>query len=428
MNLKSKLTLGGAALACASLAPQISYAGGIDLYEIATPDVGLASAGYAARAQDASTLFKNPAGMSLLDGTQIQGGLQLTYGDVKFSPSSNTSSRLGSNNGGNAIGPLPAASFFVTTPINDRISVGFGSFSYFGLIENYDDNWVGRYYVQYGAILGMSLMPAASFKVTDWLSVGGGPNCMYGYLKNQTAVNNLQPGLSDGQVEVKDETWGFGGIGGIMVKPTEKTRIGVTYVSEVKLNFSDNPSFTGLGPALSQLLTGSRSLDLDVTVPQSLMVGVFQEINDQWAVMADVGWQNWDRFGEVWVSVEGAGTANARATTIQLNYQDTWHGAVGAQYKLSPSWRFSGGVAYDTSAVESQDRSVVLPMGQTWRFGVGAEYQATEKLNIGAGYTFAWNGNLSVDQGSDTSLRGRVAGSYNDSWFSFFSLSATYKF
>lgn len=60
-------------------------ASGLQLYEIATPDVGLASAGWAARAQDASTLFKNPAGMSLLDGATLQTGLQLTYGDVAFS-------------------------------------------------------------------------------------------------------------------------------------------------------------------------------------------------------------------------------------------------------------------------------------------------------------------------------------------------------
>src|SRR5215469_15166987 len=70
----------------ALIANQSAQAGGISLYEIATPDVGLASAGYAARADDASTLFKNPAGMSRLDGVQFQGGLQALYGNLSFSP------------------------------------------------------------------------------------------------------------------------------------------------------------------------------------------------------------------------------------------------------------------------------------------------------------------------------------------------------
>ena len=41
-----------------------AWAGGISLYEIGTPDVGLAAAGFAVRAQDASTVFTKPAGMS----------------------------------------------------------------------------------------------------------------------------------------------------------------------------------------------------------------------------------------------------------------------------------------------------------------------------------------------------------------------------
>src|SRR6476620_1086188 len=60
-------------------------AGGLSLYEIATADVGLASAGWAARAQDAATLLKNPAGMSLLEGNQFQAGAQLLQAGIAFS-------------------------------------------------------------------------------------------------------------------------------------------------------------------------------------------------------------------------------------------------------------------------------------------------------------------------------------------------------
>ena len=102
MKHPTALTLIGSALACGAVLPQSSQAGGIQLYEIATPDVGLASAGYAARAQDASTLFKNPAGMSLLPASQFQAGAQLTYGNVEFSPDASTT--ISGGNGGNAIG------------------------------------------------------------------------------------------------------------------------------------------------------------------------------------------------------------------------------------------------------------------------------------------------------------------------------------
>ena len=135
MNRHIILTALGSALAVGAVLPLSSQAGGIELYEIATPDVGLASAGYAARAQDASTLFKNPAGMSLLPGSQFQAGAQLTYGNVAFSPDSSTTTSGG--NGGNAIGALPAAGLFFSQQLSDRFAVGLGAFSYFGLAEQY---------------------------------------------------------------------------------------------------------------------------------------------------------------------------------------------------------------------------------------------------------------------------------------------------
>src|SRR3974390_825404 len=104
----------------------LAEAGGIELYEIATPDVGLASAGYSARAQDASTVFKNPAGMSELPGTQFQAGLQLTYGHVQFAPDASTSPLLGNDDGGNSVGALPAASFFLTHQLAKNLTIGVG--------------------------------------------------------------------------------------------------------------------------------------------------------------------------------------------------------------------------------------------------------------------------------------------------------------
>ena len=69
---------------CAALFSGTVSAGGISLYEVGTADVGLASAGYTARAQDAATVFTNPAGMTRLDGDQLLVSGQFLYGDVGF--------------------------------------------------------------------------------------------------------------------------------------------------------------------------------------------------------------------------------------------------------------------------------------------------------------------------------------------------------
>jgi long-chain fatty acid transport protein len=191
----------------------------------------------------------------------------------------------------------------------------------------------------------------------------------------------------------------------------------------VDLDFSATPSFSGLGPALGAVLANPGEISLGTTVPQSVMVSAHHELNEEWALMADFGWQDWSEFGNVQAGVENGGT-----TTLNLQYQDTFHGALGAMYKASEKLVLSGGAAFDSSSVENANRTVTLPMGQAWRFGLGAQYQLSESVNVGAAYTFLWAGDMPVDQGSDTALRGRVSGSFNDAWFNFINVNLTWKF
>jgi long-chain fatty acid transport protein len=415
MKRTTLLALTGLALAGSAFVSPSALGGGAELYEISAGDVGLASAGYAAGALDASTLFKNPAGMSLLNGPQANANLQLLYGHVQFSGNSTTQP---GGNGDNAIGALPGMSFFITYPVTEKLSVGFGTFSYFGLAENYGDNWSGRYYIQKGTLLGLTLMPAASFKVNDWLSIGGGLNAMYGYLDSQVALRK-PIAEADGQMKLNDSVWGFGGNAGIMISPRQGTRIGVNYLSEVKLDFSAVPSFSNLG---SLGVLSPKALNMGMTVPQSVMVGIYQDINTNWAVMADVGWQQWSRFGEVSISYSG----NPNNLTTQMNFDDTWHGAIGAQYKASEQWRFTGGFAYDTSAVSDANRSVALPLAEAYRMGLGANWQYSKTLDFGAAYELTWIGDMSVNQTS--AYRGTVSGTYNNAYFMFFSLNLNWRF
>jgi long-chain fatty acid transport protein len=400
-----------------------AWAGGISLYEFGSPDVGLAAAGYAARAQDAATVFTNPAGMSRLEKSQVLGGLQALYGNVEFSPNSATTTS--GSDGGVAVGWIPGGSLFVVQKLNQDWSIGFGVLSYFGLSESYDDNWVGRYYVQKSTLIGMTLTPAVSYRVNNWLSVGAGLNMMYGYLDTQVAINNIGSARPDGQLKYSDQEWGYGGNFGILVEPKPGTRFGLTYLTEVKLDFAAVPEFSGLGPVLEAVLRNrgltTNNLDMSMTVPQMVMFSAYHEFNKQWAIMANVGWQNWSRFGQVDI---GINSSNPTSLTVNNDYNDTWHVALGAQYRpaIETPWTFTAGVAYDSSAVDDDKRSVVLPMGEAWRFALGAQYAFNANLTLGAAYEFLWSGDMSVNQERGP-LAGRVSGDYSSTSFSFFALN-----
>ena len=405
----------------AVLAGGHAWAGGIMLYQFGSPDVGLSAAGYAARAQDAATVFTNPAGMGRLEKSQFLGTLQVLYGDVEFSPGPATTVAGGS--GGVAVGWMPGGSAFIVQKLNPDVSVGLGVLSYFGLSQGYDDDWVGRYHLQESTLIGMTLTPAVSYRVNDWLYLGAGLNIMYGYLENKVAVNNGLEALPDGQLQYDDTQWGFGGNLGILVEPKPGTRFGLTYLSEVKLDFRAVPEFSGLGPVLKTFLDSrgltTSNMDLGMTVPQMVMFSAYHEIDGKWAIMGNLGWQDWSKFGKVEVRID---SVNPTSLTVDSNYKDTWHAALGVQYRHSPEWTFSTGIAYDSSAVDDRYRTVSVPMGEIWGFALGAQYAVRSDLTLGAAYQFAWLGDMPVEQpGGQRS--GALAGSFNNATFNFLALN-----
>jgi long-chain fatty acid transport protein len=408
--------------------PQKAFGGGFFLYEIGTPDVGLASAGYASRAQDASTVFTNPAGMTRLDHSELMIGIQPSYGYQVFSTNSHTT-RTGTD-GGNALVPLPNGGLFYVYSLTPKLKLGIGDTTYFGGAIEYNLNWVGRYHLQGATIVGNSILPSIAYRINRWLSVGAGFNVMIGYLKEKVAINNLAPGLPDGQLRLNGWwTAGLGGDIGVLVEPTSDTRFGIQYLTPVSLNFSGTPFFRGLGPALGDLVRRrgllGAPLSIGMTVPQSLLFSSFHQINDKVAVMADTGWQNWSAFGNPEI---GINSNNPRTETANLRYQDTFHFALGTQYRPSLRWMLSTGFAFDNSMVSAPSRSVSAPVGNAWRIGAGAQYALTESLLLGFAYEFMWQGNLGLEQSiRGDPARGTIAGQFPSVNLNFLSINLTWK-
>lgn len=421
---KRRLTI--TVMAVAALLPTFAQAGGgLSLYEIATSDVGLASAGWAARAQDPATLLKNPAGMSRLEGNQFQGGAQLLYASLGFSPSAGTT--VSGNDGGNPVGLLPGVSAFYAHGLGKDVKVGLGLFSNFGSALNYDSGWVGRYYALENTLVGVSVMPGASYRLNEQWSIGAAANIMIGYLNYNAAINNNVLAVTnrpDGELQARDTTVGAGGNFGLLYEPRKGSRIGVTYYSQVSLNFGTAPAFTGLSNPVFVAIQNrgllGKEIDLGMTVPQSVMLSSYHEFTDRWAMMLDFGWQQWSKFGKVDVGITG-GNVNPSLTT-DINYQDTYHVALGNRYRLNDKWLINTGFAWDSSMVKDQDRTVTLPVGQVFRFGLGAEWQARPTLNVAFSYELAYTGDMPVAQNRGP-LAGAVVGSFPGTYLNFFQVS-----
>ena len=402
---------------------QTAYAGGLYLYETGIPDVSTAFAGLAARAEDASTAFSNPAGMTRLTGTQMLVGIQPLIIEAEFDPGSGTTA--GGGDGGNAGGIMPAGGSYFVFDTSEKCKIGLSLNSFAGLGLDYDDDWAGRYYVQNTVLTTFALSPSIGFRVSDKLSLGAAVHFVYGSTETKVAVNNVLPALPDGSMKIEDTTFGIGGRLGVLVEPRSDLRIGLVYQTPIQLDFSDSPDFDNLGPGLAFLAPRALdTIDMSMTLPQQVMASVMFQATDKLDLMANVGWQDWSEFGQDIVSVH---TAGQNELTTSIDYDDTWHFAVGARYALTPQWRVSAGVAYDSSMADDDTRSPTLPVDRTWRYAGGVHYAWSEDLKLDLGYEYIDTGKAEIDVERGP-LAGRLQGDYDPNAIHVINLSIAYRF
>jgi long-chain fatty acid transport protein len=405
-------------------------AGGLLLYEVGTADLGLAAAGWSARAQDAATVLTNPAGMSRLEGTQVVVGLQALYGNTPFGVDAGTSPALGTM-GGNPIGWFPGGGVYFTHRVSPKLTLGLATTGNFGLTEEYDEGWAGRYYVQKATLIGVSVLPAASYRLSETVSVGAALNAVYGAVENRVAINNLTD--ADGRLDLDDTAWGYGVNLGVIHDRGTGTRLGLTYTSQVALGFAAPPEFSGLAPGLETVLGARGLLDTEVglglRIPQTVMFSSVHEMGPGLTLLTSVGWQQWSDFGRVDVSVD---SSDPVSLTTESTYDDTWHGALGLQHQASEAWRVDFGIGYDSGFQDEANISPALPANAAWRFGLGLHNQPGPGFGWGLGFEYAYGGTLEVNRqgGAPVALGGRgdLVGAFESTGMTFLSGNLRWRF
>lgn len=423
---------------------------GFALIEQSVSGLGNAFAGGAASAEDATTIFFNPAGLTMLDGQNVTAGAHVIMPSAKFSAET-TSNVLGQplsgGNGGDGGVTGIAPNLYYANRLSEQWSIGLGINAPFGLATKYDKDWVGRYHAVESDVMTININPSVAYRVNDQFSIGVGLNAQYieatlssmvdSGLVAYSGTGGLTPlaNVSNTDYDVYAENnaddWSYGYNLGLLYEFNANTRIGLAYRSEIEhdLEGTVKTSMSGLaaatldaipiapGATMLNLFPASQGVKGTITLPASASLSLFHQVNDKLAIMADISWTEWSSFDKLTLDFE-SGIAGSSSSTTTENWDDNWRYSIGATYQATDALKLRTGVAFDETPISDEYRTPRIPGNDRLWISLGAGYQFSERLSMDAAYTHLFVDDAKMEKtalpGSEDEGRGTVIGEFEN--------------
>lgn len=342
---------------------------GFALYEYSARGNALGNA-LVGRADDASALAYNPAGITQLKGSHFMGGMSVIFLDGVL----DTDVMGKTQSTGNKKSPWVVPHLYYTREISPDWHFGVGIFSRFGLGSIYTDkDWPGRYAVYHASLETLSVNPNIAWKATDNLSLAVGVEVMRLSLDlrkkiDATGSNNpYRPTLGmlpDIDSKIKAESYGFGVNAAVHYKFNEQWAAGVSYRSQMRHRASGDAYFDVPDRTAAVIKAGGGKAPADsgvhgtVVLPDSVAFGVAYKPLDNLSVEAGGAWTRWSTFNALSIHLE---SPNNSVNNTPKNWRDTWRWSLGVEY-LPVDWlALRAGYVYDESPMTKEYEDYLVP-------------------------------------------------------------------
>ncbi len=411
----------------------LAHAGGFGLIDMTASSLGNAHAGGAALAEDAGTIYYNPAGLTRLPGRQFSLAGTAIRPSAKFENqgSVTASGALSGGNGGDAGDWAAVPGLFYAMDAAPYLRLGIGVFAPFGLKTEYDDGWVGRYQAVKSELKTINVNPVLAYRINDAISIGGGVSAQYADVNISSAIDfgsvcvgalgaancapsGFLPQQKDGAIKIDGNDWGYGFNLGAMFTPSAGMRYGITYRSKISHELSGGSAhFTQPAGLPAPLAASPRFTDTgakaSVDLPESVNFSGYVDLDPVWSVMGDINWVRWSRFEELRIR-----RANGAADIVTPeNWRDTWRLSFAANYRYNDEWKFRGGMAYDLTPVKDEFRTARIPDNDRTWLAIGAQYKPSKQGTWDVGYAHLIVKDSTMNK-AEPPIGGTLIGKYNN--------------
>ncbi len=405
-----------------------AQAAGFALIEQSASGLGNAYAGQAASAQDASTIFFNPAGLTRVQGRQVVVAGNAIGFSAEFADGGSARAPLQTSlggDGGQAGGWSLAPNFYYAMDVRPGLKFGLGVNAPFGLVTEYNGDWAGRFHAVKSDLKTLNVNPSLAFKLDGRWSLGAGINAQQARAVLTNKVNYsavlfqatsgamVAPNL-EGTAKVEGDDWSWGYNLGLLFSPDEATRIGLNYRSrqaytlEGSVSFSRPAGLTATQAAILNAAVPNGGVTASVKLPDSASLSLMRQVSPQWDLLADITWTHWGLFDDLTIVRSNGATLGSTPE----NWNNVWRYSAGLNYHPGGDmmWRF--GLAYDETPVPDAYRTPRIPdESRTW-LAAGGQYHLSKQAAVDFGYAHLFVKDASINQASASG--GVLAGRYDN--------------
>jgi long-chain fatty acid transport protein len=397
-----------------------AWSAGFQLNEFSSSGLGRAYSGEGAIADDAGNVSRNPALITMFDRPTFSAGAIFVDPDVNISGRSPTGRSLNSQN----IAPTAwVPNLHFVAPINDQFGWGASVTSNYGLATEFNNNYAAGAYGGTTDLETLNLNLSGAYRLDSHWSFGVGFDAVYakakieryaGDLGQIVAGSGMLPPALAGQVAqipgdtqiayLKGDEWGFGWNAGILYEIDKNNRYGLTYRSEVKIDF-DGDYKSSLPSAYNQILgsfglpmgTDGRTTggSLSLNLPEMWELSGYNRVAPQWAVHYSLTYTSWSQFQELKAT-------NSNGDTLfykDESFRDAYRIALGTTYYMDDNWTFRTGIAFDDSPVPADKRSISIPDQDRFWLSAGATYAFNKDASIDAGVSYMHGQKVTFQEG-----------------------------
>ena len=369
MQRKELCRLGIVAVLLLGLLAPVAQGAGFGIYEGSARGNALGGT-MVGRADDASAIYYNPAGITQLPGDQFM------FGATAITPMTDVSTLTpqGQVKTSTERNYWLPPHVYATHQFTDSVWMGAGLFSRFGLGTEFPENWPGRYNSYNAVIQSLTLNPDLAVKLTDQLSLAAGVNATWFDIRLERKI----PGATGQDLNLKlaGNDIAFGYNLGLRYAPNDWLALGASYLGKVRERVEGS----------ADLGVAKTDASGNVELPDEFSFGIMVKPSPKVSVEVGATYTGWSTFEQLDMKFANPQVLGPEVV-IPKNWNNVWRYQAGVEYAATKALMLRAGYVYDEDPIPQATAEYLVPANDRQLFSLGAGYRWSRWM-LDVSYTY----------------------------------------